>query len=337
MEKYYPKSIDELSSEDYRGLLELKDLVSPILSAYPEYDTLWHTFRFYRAKKFDVADAERMVRSFVEFRNQADMNRIMNRDHSEYEELEQAVDSGRYGVDYHGRPIVIERMSSTDHKIIMRSKNEELRFDYFVQRFERLLFIELPIASLAANRKIDKVLVINDLEGVSFSKMFDSKLKAFFKLMVIIGQNNYPELTEQTFIVNVPAMFKGMWTMLQSWFNKKNSTSVTLHNSVPHEKLKEYLDVERLPIFLGGKNTIPLRDNHGPWKEEVEDSKVRKSFFLRNRTPEYNFFYTDEEKDDLGFGDNRPKRLFTTSHNKPEDHGSREVRCFLQNLHKHEK
>jgi len=337
MERYYPKSLEELTTEDFEGLLELKARTSPILIDFPEMDTLWHLFRFYRAKKFNVDDAEKMVRIFITFRKEANIDRIMARDHEDYTDIDSVVESGRYGVDKHGRPIIIERMAYTDHKQLMKSKYEALRFDYFIQRYERLLFIELPMASEAVNRKIDKIIVITDLEGVSFSKMFDSKLKAFFKLMVIIGQNNYPEITEHTFIVNVPSMFKGMWNMLQSWFNKKNSTSVTLHNSVPFEKLKGYLDVDSLPMFLGGKNTIPLKVNHGPWKEAIEDSKRRRSFFLKDRTIEYKYFYTEEEKQDLGLGFGRVKRLMTNSHNKVEGISMKDVRHFPHKLHLHKK
>lgn len=337
MERYYPKSLDDKGAEDYQNLLVLKDRVSAYLTAFPEYDTIWHTFRFYRAKKFDIDQAEQMIKAFSEFRQQIDINRIMARDHSEYAEFEEEIESGRYGADKHGRPIIIDRMAYTNHKALMKPNLEAIRFDFFIQRYERLLFIELPMASASIGHKVEKVIIINDLSGLSFSKMFDSKLKAFFKLLVIIGQNNYPELTEHTFIVNVPSMFKGMWSMLQSWFNKKNTHSVTLHNNVPTEKLKAYVDIDQLPIFLGGKNTIPLKDNHGPWKDEVDYSKKRKSFFLDDRTPEYNYFYTDEEKEDLGFGETRVRRLYTKSHNKVEDSAFREVRHFPHKLHLHQK
>lgn len=337
MERTYPKTIQELDSADLQNLHELKDRVSPILSAYPDFDTLWHIFRFFRAKKFNIAEAEQMIKAFVDYRQQTDIDRIMLRDHKDYIEVERAVESGRYGIDRSGRPIVIERLALTDHKELMRSKYEQVRFDYFVQRYERMLFIELPMASAKVGHRVDKIIVINDLEGVSFAKMFDSKLKAFLKLAVTVGQNNYPELTEHTFIVNVPSMFKGMWSMLQSWFNKKNSTSVTLHGSVPLDKLQVYMDVDKLPTFLGGNNTTPLKDNHGPWKDEVDDSRQRGSFFMSDRAVEYQYYYTEDEKEEQVFGPGLIRRLNTRSHNRVEDSGKREVRIFQQKLHLHKK
>lgn len=337
MEKYYPKTLEELTSEDYEGLLEFKNCYSLIIADFPEMDTLWHAFRFYRAKKFDIYESEAMARKFAEYRKELDMGRIMDRDHSDYLGLESYVESGRYGTDKYGRPIIIERMAYTDHKEIMKAKYDALRIDYFIQRYERLLFIEFPMASAAVGRRIDKTIIINDLDGVSFSKMFDTRFKEFLKLMVIIGQNNYPELAEHTFLVNVPKMFKGMWNMLQSWFNKKNSSSVTLHSSVPYEKLKGYMDVTSLPVFLGGENTIPLKENHGPWKEAIEESKLRRSFFLKDRTFEYKYFYTKEEQQDVGSGVSKLKRLNTKSHNKPEDNSSKDVRHFPHKLHLHQK
>jgi len=46
---------------------------------------------------------------------------------------------------------------------------------------------------------------------------------------------------------------------------------------------------------MGGKNQTPRASGFGLWTDELEESYRLKSFFLKDRSPEYEFFYTPEE------------------------------------------
>ena len=334
MNKTYPSSVEELSVEQLNRFIAFKDSVSPLLADFPEMNTQWHVFRFYRSKKFNEESAFKALKDFVEYRKMIKISEIMSRDHSDYDEIEKNIAVGRYGTDKAGRPIIIRRMGRGDHKHIMKDEFNRLRVDYFIQQFERLLFIELPMASYTARRRVDKVIIINDFNGLGLSKMLDSKLKAFFKLLVTVSQTNYPELIEHAFVINVPSMFKGMWSMLQSWFGNTNSNRVSLHSSVPFDKLSEYIDMEKLPIYLGGKNETPLNENFGPWKDAIESSKVRKSFFLEDRSIEYEYFYTEEEKQALKKSRGSTKLFQELINTDSENMQKGEVRYFLNSLGK---
>lgn len=332
MSKTYPQRIEQLDPEDLAYLVAFKQRIAPLIAPFPEMNTLWHVFRFLRSKKFDEEAALKAVRAFIDYRTIARLPEIAARPHEVYNEIELAIQVGRYGVDKSGQPIIIQRIGKTDVKQVMRQKYERLRVDYFIQAYERLLFIELPLASASVDRRVDKIVIINDFNGISMAKMLDSKLKGFMKLLVTVGQTNYPELTEHTFIVNMPSMFKGMWNMLQSWFGNSNNNRVSVHSSVPFDKLAEYMDIDKLPLFLGGKNEIPLSENHGPWKSAVDASRLRRSFFLENRDPEYKFYYTEEErkpsmppKSPRGF-------MAKLTDTYAENVQSREVRCFSHSL-----
>lgn len=326
MIKQIPYRIEQLSPDDLNRLMAFKHQVSPLFSDFPEMNTLWHIFRFFRSKKFDIEEGYKAVKSFVEYRRMARIDGIMTRDYDDYAEIEKFIQVGRYGTDKAGRPVIIQRLGKVDHKHIMKEQYNKLRVDYFIQKFERLLFIELPMASQKVNRRIDKVVVINDFNGMSISKILDPKLKAFLRIMVDISQTNYPELVEHTFIVNMPSMLKGMYSMLQSWFNNSNGNRVSLHTSVPFDCLSEYVDVDQLPIFLGGKNEIPLSVNHGPWKKAIDSSIARKSFFLDDRSIEYEFYYTEEEKKYVNKAKGSNDLISTLSEMDSENVEHREVR-----------
>lgn len=278
---------------------DLRASLSSELARYPEINTKWSLLRFCRARNFDINKTKAMLKSFIKWRDERDMHRISSRDYSDFANIVQNHESGRYGVDKQGRPFIIERLGLSNTKAIMTLNDKQTIEDYFIQLYERSVFIEFPLASQQAGRRIDETFIVLDLKNVQVTKVFDSKFKEFLKFLTVLSQDYYPEILGRMFIVNAPFLFKGIWSIVKLWLDQKTKSKIEMHSDVPLKKLQEYVDVDQLPDFLKGTCTRPIKDNYGPWKEAIEESKKRRSFFLKDRTPEYTYFYEEGERREL--------------------------------------
>ena len=77
--------------------------------------------------------------------------------------------------------------------------------------------------------------------------------------------------------------------------DKKTVAKFEFQNGNGLKALAKYLNTDLLPAEIGGKNPLRLAEGFGPWKDELADSYRRRSFFLRDRAPEYDYYYTSEE------------------------------------------
>lgn len=292
--------LDDLSAEQNQKVQQLQQRFSNQLAKYPELNTKWHLLRFCRARQFDMKKVDMMLDKFFKWRDQKDMKRIANRDFRDFTHLMQNHESGRYGVDVEGRPIIIERVGLSNSKEIMNVNDPITIEDYFIQMYERSLFIEFPIASQFCNKRVEQTFLIVDLKNVNIGKIFDNKFKEFLKFIAVMSQDYYPEMLGKMFIVNAPFLFKGVWSVVKLWLDKKTKSKIEMHSDVPIKRIQEFLNIDNIPTFLGGKCERPIRENFGPWKDEIVDSIEHKTFFLRDRTPEYDYFYTSEERNAFG-------------------------------------
>ena len=74
-------------------------------------------------------------------------------------------------------------------------------------------------------------------------------------------------------IVNAPMTFTTVWSMIKAWLDEKTREKIQIKVSKYKETLLKYVDAEQLPEFLGGKSTLPLEADSGPWTDfETVDS-----------------------------------------------------------------
>lgn len=75
-----------------------------------------------------------------------------------------------------------------------------------------------------------------------------------------------------TVIVNAPVVFRGVWATVKPWIDEKTRAKIKIRGSNYQKYLLDLVDEDQLIDFLGGKNCVPLHENHGVWKEyEVVD------------------------------------------------------------------
>merc|ERR1711907_545069 len=77
--------------------------------------------------------------------------------------------------------------------------------------------------------------------GASF-KMFSGQVIDFVKLAFSIGQDYYPEIMGQMFIVNAPMLFSGAWAVIKQFLDEKTRQKIKIIGSSYQKELLECID-----------------------------------------------------------------------------------------------
>lgn len=121
-------------------------------------------------------------------------------------------------------------------------------------------------------------------------------------------------------------LFTGVWSIIKGWLDEKTRAKIAILGGGYVKKLKESVDENQLPDFLGGKNTAKLADNWGPWNnyEVVDGSQPGATVGVRKKGEEKVFTMYDFELLD------NPMIPFKISE-------SPEMQEALKNLHEQDK
>lgn len=286
-----------LSQTNYLKLQQLKSANQLVLKKYPDFNTEFHLIRFMEARDWNVEKTQKMLNEYFEFRKTYDFNMVMRFDWSQLNSiLWENYRSGFCHTDREGRPILYERVGQSNTKVLLNSLTlDEIRY-FYIRQLQHVLHVQFPICSARAGKRIDKMILIYDFKGVNILKIFDSDFKNFLKAMAQLGQNYYPEILKMFVMVNVSLIIKGVWNTVKYLLDKKTRDKIKIFSDNGKKTLLKYISEENLPEFMGGQCKDDLREYHGPWKEELDKVKDNKKFVMDDRTHEYNYFYTPEEK-----------------------------------------
>lgn len=144
---------------------------------------------------------------------------------------------------------------------------------YYIKEYERLMKCRFPACTKQARKIIEQSLTILDVEGIGIG-LLTGKTKEFVKLASDIGQNYYPEMLGQMFLINSGFFFSAVWTLVKGFIDEKTRKKIFVEKSSYQKKLLELVDAENLPSFLGGNCTCShivggcLFSDIGPWNPE---------------------------------------------------------------------
>ena len=79
--------------------------------------------------------------------------------------------------------------------------------------------------------------------------------KELFKLAAQVGSDYYPETMGNTFIINAPMVFRGLWKIAKGFLDERTRNKIKVKGGDYVPTLLEFVEEENLPSFLGGKCT----------------------------------------------------------------------------------
>ncbi|XP_073128144.1 phosphatidylinositol/phosphatidylcholine transfer protein SFH3-like [Henckelia pumila] len=191
-------------------------------------------------------------------------------DFKELNEVQKYYPQGYHGVDKEGRPIYIERLGKLDVERLLQVTTLDRYVKYQALDSEKTHRVRFPACSIAANRHINRNLVILDVEGVSlksFTRPVQNVLMQFRK----IYSDDYPETISQMLIINAGTGFNLIWSAIKCFLDPETASKIQVIGNKYQTKLLEMIDESELPDFLGGSCNCKLeggclRSDRGPWR-----------------------------------------------------------------------
>eukprot|EP00210_Caulerpa_lentillifera_P000964 g931.t2 len=229
------------------------------------YD-IYTLLRFLRAREYEVDKALSMFLDHIQWRQENRVDHILDEfEFKEREEFLSIYPQGYHKTDKEGHPVYIQHLGRVDMSKIREITSEERMMKYHIQEYERCLDQIFPICSKLVGKQIDKSFAIMDVKGVGFYHL-TREVRQMLANVTKIDQDNYPETLYHTCIINAPTAFRAIWAVIKPMLNARTQAKVEVcpRNYLP--SLMEWIDVENIPEYLGGKSKGTLVDDLGPWK-----------------------------------------------------------------------
>lgn len=270
----------DINQQQYDALVKWKEqLVSEeVITDFVKYHDLF-LLRFMRARKFDVKLVHEMFTNYIKWRKEADVDNIESFDFSEQLKVKEIYPHGYHQTDNYGRPIYIEIISQCNIDEVLTRSNEERMTKYYIKEYERVLRYRFDACGIKAGKIIEQSCTIICAKGLGIS-MLTGKVKKFMKIASDIGQNYYPEMLGNMYILNAGFFFSAVWAIAKTFIDEKTAKKITVLGSDYITELKKHIDMNNFPKSLGGncecKNIKGgcLYADIGPWNPEGGLDKV---------------------------------------------------------------
>ncbi len=136
-----------------------------------------------------------------------------------------------------------------------------------------------------------------DLKKVSLFSLFTGKVKKFSQVSIKITQDYYPEIMGQLMIINGGFLFKGIWKIVSGWLDPVTRNKINIISGSGKKELLKIIDSQNLPKELGGEFEGDVRENPGPWSDEIKNSIKNQTFYHSDKSIYKKYFLTEQERD----------------------------------------
>jgi hypothetical protein len=290
-------TLEHTTEKEEQILQQFREEMASALADLPKLRTKWSLLRFLRARQFNLKKAKLMLENYLEFRRKHSHDAIARMPMSDFRVMIDHYASGYCHFDYEGNLIIIDQVAKSNPEAILANTTEDDVIAFLVQRFERMMYVVMPFLSQLYGKRIERTCSIIDLKGVKSSLFFNGKVREFIGICTKFGQDYYPETLGKCFIVNAPFIFKPVWAVIKLMLDERTVSKIFIESGDGQKVLAKHMDIEKLPPSLGGKNNHAVDELNGPWETELLDSYQRQSFCLRDRTPEFRFYWLPAEQD----------------------------------------
>ena len=229
---------------------------------------------------------------FLEWRKEKGADNALSQVKLEDEALlKEKYKHGYHGTDNEGRPFYFDCPGRVKIDSLLDRVNEEKMNDYYMREYERLIHHRLPAASKAAGKDIETSFSVLDMTGFSMGSL-NKKTIGFVKLAIKMGQNYYPEIMHEMFIINCPLMFRAAYKMFKPFIDEKTRSKIHIRGG-SFDDLFERVPKENVPKFIGGDCMCGGTEegcnysNLGPWNDFPGDEFAEAQFAILRAEEEH--------------------------------------------------
>ncbi|XP_046633862.1 SEC14-like protein 2 [Daphnia pulicaria] len=276
--------MDQLDEESKLALTEFKervqDCASKLLDTRDEFYLKWLV-----ARSYNVAEAEKMLRASLAWRQANGVDDILN--WTPPEVLQKYYSLGKLGHDKFNCPVYISAQGNMDLRGIFQSitKKDFMRFQaYTTERINK----EMREESLrTGTNKNCQVVFIGDMTGLSMRQMTYKPVMDAGSEQTKVYESNYPENIRRMFIINAPKIFTVIFNIIKPFLHQATLDKIRIFGYDKEEwaaALLEEIEADNLPLYYGGTMVDPDGDPKCPSKFNM-GGEVPYSYYLSNSAP----------------------------------------------------
>ncbi|XP_044099851.1 SEC14-like protein 4 isoform X1 [Neovison vison] len=269
--------VGDLSPQQQEALARFRDNLQDLLPTLPNADEYFF-LRWLRARNFDLQKSEDMLRKHMEFRKQQDLDNILSWKPSEVIQLYDS--GGLSGYDYEGCPVWFDIIGTLDPKglLLSASKQELIRKRI---RVCELLLRECELQSQKLGRKIETVLMVFDMEGLSLKHLWKPAVEVYQQFFAIL-EANYPETIKNLIVIRAPKLFPVAFNLVKFFMSEETQRKIVILGGNWKQELPKFVSPDQLPVEFGGTMTDP--DGNPKCLTKIKyGGDVPKSYYLRNQ------------------------------------------------------
>ncbi|XP_019598623.2 SEC14-like protein 4 isoform X1 [Rhinolophus sinicus] len=269
--------VGDLSSQQQESLARFRGSLQDLLPTMPKADD-YFLLRWLRAQNFDLKKSEDMLRKHMEFRKQQDLDNILTWQTSEVVQLYDA--GGLCGYDYEGCPVWFDLVGALDPKGLLLSASKQELIRKRIQGFE-LLLKECELQSQKLGRKIEMVVMVFDLEGLSLKHLWKPAVEVYQQYFALV-EANYPETIKHLLVVRAPRLFPVAFNLVKSFLTEVTQKKIVILGGNWKQELSKFISPDQIPMEYGGTMTDP--DGNPKCLTKISyGGEVPKSYYLHNQ------------------------------------------------------
>lgn len=224
--------------------------------------------RFLVARKWKIEDAEKQLRNALKWRQENDVDNILNQPLEGGEVVKKLVGAAFQGHDKLGRPVYIERTGEINIMLLINLIPEKSNHKAHVwgQEFHQHRCRQ---SSVRLGKPVYQISVINDLTGLNDSHRKGLK---FLKHLTQLDADMYPEMLGSLYIVNAPWIFPILWRIVRVWIDPRTREKIHVLGADYKTELLKHIDAQELPREYGGTSDfeVPHADYTGLHVESMD-------------------------------------------------------------------
>jgi len=312
---------------------QIRDHLATDFQEFPDLATDWSLLRFLRARNFDLEKTTKMLQDCFAFRRANSYQKALEIRYEDFGIINKHYASGFCNYDFEGHPVVVEEVTKSRPEMILGYIPEQMITDYVVQKHERLLHVVFPVMSRLMGKRVDKVVLIADLKDAGISKLLNNKVQGYLALLAAVGQNYYPDIMHKSFVLNAPFIFKGIWALVKGMLDERTVAKFCIEGGNGLKVLRKVMNIEFLPVHMGGKFEGPVDLFNGPWRKELMEAWETKSAYPFDRKDETRYFLGGMEPLKMENSENKhptESELNETKHKKLNTHRSEGSFAFAE-------
>lgn len=239
----------DLSAQQETALKQFKIQIEDVWK--PEY-TDHFLLRWLRARDFDVAKAEDLLRGNIKWRYEKGVDSIL-KTYKPPKVLQQYFPGGLFNYDKTGSPVWILPFGNGDFRGMLQCVSKDEIGMLIVYTLE-MIAEERKKQSKKLGKEVETMMILFDYENFSMRQVYSLQVIDLIRSCAALYEQHYPETLKRAFIFNTPGFFPIFWKIIRPFLSERTANKVQILTKGDEWKsvLLEHIDGSQLPAHWGG-------------------------------------------------------------------------------------